>query len=155
MGHLDLLGTKKIKSEIQDSWLSHSLDPVSVVWIRARPDFGRFLAAHPFGDEQRTRLSGDEDAAKLEMMVRCGNVLAWLKSTSHEGKYTYSHILEIILGLGPHEKLCFVQDICAENRTPRSTWICKTEDHCKRKACLLFVFSPPCLETINQTPKRL
>lgn len=72
------------------------------------------------------------------MTVRCQNVIAWLKSTTHEGKYTHSHVSESIHGLGPHEKLCFVQDICAENCTPRSTWICKTEDHCKHKACSLF-----------------
>lgn len=84
-------------------------------------------------------LSADEDTAKLEMTVCCQNVRAWLKSTSHEGKYTYSHILEMIHGLGPREKLCFVQDLCAENCTPRSTWICKTEHHCKHKACFLFL----------------
>lgn len=98
----------------------------------------------PVGDEQQICSSGEEDTAKLEIMVRCRNLIA-LTSTLHEGKYTYSHILEIILGLGPHEKLCFVQDICAENCTPRSTWICKTEDHCKHKACLLFFFFPSLL----------
>lgn len=41
-------------------------------------------------------------------------------------------------GLGPREKLCFVQEFCAENCTPRSTWSCKTEHCCKHKACLLF-----------------
>lgn len=39
---------------------------------------------------------------------------------------------------GPREKLCFVQEFCAENCTPRSTWSSKTEHHRKHKACSLF-----------------
>lgn len=120
--------------------MSRSLDTVGLVGLKACPDFLGVSRHSPLGGGQRTCSSGDEDIATLEVMVRRRNVRARLKSTSHEGKYTYSHILEIILGLGPHEKLCFVQDLCAENCTPRSTWICKTEDHCKHKACLLFVF---------------
>lgn len=134
--------------------MSCSLDPVSLVWLRLVLTWD---VSHcpPAGDGQQPCLPGGEDTAKLELMVHCQNVIAWLKSTTHESKYTYSHISESIHGLGPHEKLCFVQDRCAENRTPRSTWICKTEDHCKHKACLLFFFPPCYLKTINQTPKRL
>jgi len=87
-------------------------------------------------------------------MVPCRNGIARLKSTSREGKYTYSHILEIIRGLGPHEKLCFVQDICAENCTPRSTWICKTEDHRKRKACLFGFFFPSLFKDNKPDPQK-
>lgn len=41
-------------------------------------------------------------------------------------------------GRGPRQKLCFVQEFCAENCTPRSTWSCKTQHHCTHKACCLF-----------------
>lgn len=68
--------------------MSHSLDPASLLWLKARPDFGRFLAAHLLEDKQPTRLSGDEDIAKLEMKVHCRDAVGRLKSTSHEGKYT-------------------------------------------------------------------
>lgn len=32
-------------------------------------------------------------------------MVTWLSATAHEGKYTYSHILEIIHGLRPLEKI--------------------------------------------------
>lgn len=56
--------------------------------LKACPDFGRFLAAHLLGGKQPTCLSGDEDIAKLEMKVHCRDGVGWLKSASHEGKYT-------------------------------------------------------------------
>lgn len=53
-------------------------------------------------------------------------------------------------GLGPREKLCFVQEFCAENCTPRSTWSCKTEHRRKHKACLLFF---PLIVVQRQQPR--
>lgn len=53
-------------------------------------------------------------------------------------------------GRGPREKLCFVQEFCAENCTPRSTWSCKTQHHCKHKACSWFF---PLVAVQKQQPR--
>ena len=116
------LGTKRLKNEIYESLVSDSSDPVNLQWLKACPDFGGLLAAagHLEKEQKACCRSGDEGDAEFEVSVWHWDV-TWLSSTAHEGKYTYSHILEIIHGLWPLEKNCAFSGIwCAENctRTP-------------------------------------
>lgn len=70
-------------------------------------------------------------------------MVTWLSATAHEGKYTYSHILEITHGLRPLEKIVLSPEFDVLKIALAPPLLCKSKHKnevlCKHKGYLFFL----------------